>query len=52
MDEYNCGDCARFCPIDERNGECSKLGYVNYMSEICKDFILNSMRKEDEEKRK
>ena len=44
MDEYNCGDCARFCPIDERNGECSKLGYVNCISKICKDFILNDMR--------
>lgn len=41
MDEYNCGDCVRFCPIDERNGECSKLGYVNCISKICKDFILN-----------
>ena len=48
MDEYNCGDCARFYSVDEWNGECSKHGCVNCMSKICKDFILNDMRKEDE----
>ena len=50
MDEYNCGDCARFYSVDEWNGECSKHGCVNCMSKICKDFILNDMRKEDEGK--
>ena len=44
MDKYNCGDCARFYSVDEWNGECSKRGCVNYMSKICKDFILNDMR--------
>ena len=48
MDEYNCGDCARFYSVDEWNGECSKHGCVNCMLKICKDFILNDMRKEDE----
>lgn len=41
MDEYNCGDCARFYPVDEQYGECSKRGCVNCISKICKDFILN-----------
>ena len=50
MDEYNCGDCARFYSVDEWNGECSKHGGVNCMSKICKDFILEDMRKEDERK--
>ena len=50
MDEYNCGDCERFYSVDEWNGECSKHGCVNCMSKICKDFILNDMRKEDEGK--
>ena len=50
MDEYNCGDCARFYSVDEWNGECSKHGCVNCMSKICKDFILNDMRKEDDGK--
>ena len=48
MDEYNCGDCARFYSVDEWNGECSKHGCVSCMSKICKDFILNDMIKEDE----
>ena len=48
MDEYNCGDCERFYCVDEWRGECSKHGCVNCMSKICKDFILNNMRKEDE----
>ena len=48
MDEYNCGDCNRFYYIDELSGECSKHGCVNCMSKICKYFILNDMRKEDE----
>lgn len=39
MDEYNCGDCARFYSVDEWNGECSKHGCVNCMSKICKDFM-------------
>lgn len=50
MDEYNCGDCARFYSVDEWNGECSKHGCVSCMSKICKDFILNDMIKEDEGK--
>ena len=41
MDEYNCGDCARFYSVDEYSGECSKHGCVNCISKICKDFILN-----------
>ena len=50
MDEYICGDCERFYYVDEWSGECSKHGCVNCMSKICKDFILNDMRKEDEGK--
>lgn len=50
MEDNVCGDCKRFYPTEEYDGECSKHGMVNCMSNICKDFIVDDMRKEDEGK--
>ena len=38
--KHFCGDCERFTPVNEVDGECSKHGYTDCMSfNYCKDFI-------------
>lgn len=37
--KHLCGDCVRFTPVNECDGECSKHGYTTCSSFFyCKDF--------------